>query len=74
MNDTIMHIAEKNLPFGGVGDSGMGAYHGKFGFSTFSREKPVMYRSNWIDVPLRYPPFKNKLGTVRKFIRLASKL
>jgi len=69
-----MHIAEKNLPFGGVGDSGMGAYHGKFGFSTFSREKPVMYRSNWIDVPLRYPPFKNKLGTVRKFIRLASKL
>ena len=74
VNDTIMHIAEKNLPFGGVGDSGMGAYHGKFGFSTFSREKPVMYRSNWIDVPLRYPPFKNKLGTVRKFIRLASKL
>ncbi len=74
VNDTIMHIAEKNLPFGGVGDSGMGAYHGKFGFSTFSREKPVMYRSNWIDVPLRYPPFKNKLSTVRKFIRLAAKI
>ena len=74
VNDTIMHIAEKNLPFGGVGDSGMGTYHGKFGFSTFSREKPVMYRSNWIDVPLRYPPFKNKLSTVRKFIRLAAKI
>ena len=74
VNDTIMHIAEKNLPFGGVGDSGMGAYHGKFGFNTFSREKPVMYRSNWIDVPLRYPPFKNKLSTVRKFIRLAARI
>lgn len=47
------------MPFGGVGDSGMGAYHGKFSFDTFSHKKAVLYRSFAGDAPLRYPPYTN---------------
>lgn len=46
-----------NIPFGGVGGSGMGAYHGKFSFDTFSHNKGVLYRSLYGDVPVRYPPY-----------------
>jgi aldehyde dehydrogenase (NAD+) len=60
-NDTIMHIANSELPFGGVGDSGIGGYHGKASFETFSHLKPVFKRSNLMDTPLRYAPY-NKLG------------
>jgi aldehyde dehydrogenase (NAD+) len=70
VNDTIMMIAESNLPFGGVGESGHGVYHAKYGFDTFSREKPVLYRATWLDVPLRYAPFKNKLGALKKLLAL----
>ncbi len=54
INDTIVHLATSYMPFGGAGDSGMGGYHGKFGFDTFSRKKSVLKKSNIIDVPLRY--------------------
>lgn len=70
VNDTIMMIAESNLPFGGVGESGHGSYHGKYGFDTFSREKPVLYRSTWLDVPLRYAPYARKLTALKGLLRL----
>lgn len=60
INDTIMHIATHNLPFGGVGNSGMGAYHGKTGFDTFTHQKAVVSKPNFLDLPLRYQPY-NKL-------------
>jgi aldehyde dehydrogenase (NAD+) len=68
INDGFMFAANPNLPFGGVGNSGTGAYHGKIGFDNFSHLKTVMKRSFWFDVPLRYPPF-----TAKKF-KLLKKL
>lgn len=69
INDTIIHIANSNLPFGGVGYSGMGHYHGKASFNTFSHEKSVVKKSNLIDIPLRYPPFKNNLKLLKKIMK-----
>jgi aldehyde dehydrogenase (NAD+) len=57
VNDTIMQIASPHLPFGGIGPSGMGRYHGLKSFETFSNMKSVMKKSNLIDIPVRYPPF-----------------
>lgn len=57
INDTILHIAGDNMGFGGVGNSGMGAYHGKVGFDTFSHKKSVLYQTNHFDMPLRYAPY-----------------
>merc|ERR1719436_818983 len=57
VNDTIFHIANPDLPFGGVGGSGMGRYHGKYGFDEFSHIRSVMYRATWIDPAQRYPPY-----------------
>ncbi|MDC8832187.1 aldehyde dehydrogenase family protein [Alteromonas gilva] len=56
INDTMMFMANPALPFGGVGHSGMGRYHGRFGFNTFSHHKSVMKRSFWFDVAVRYAP------------------
>jgi aldehyde dehydrogenase (NAD+) len=58
VNDTIMHIASNNLPFGGVGFSGMGNYHGKYGFETFSHKKSYVVSPRNFDLPLKYPPYK----------------
>ncbi len=69
INDTLMHIANKHLPFGGVGHSGMGAYHGKAGFETFSHKKSISKKGTWLDVPLRYAPYKNKLQTLKKLMK-----
>lgn len=60
LNDTIMHITNPNLPFGGVGNSGMGSYHGKAGFECFSHMKSVLKKANFADPNLRYPPFTSK--------------
>ena len=57
INDTVLHLAGENLPFGGVGESGMGAYHGKTGFDTFSHEKSLLKSSSILDLGLRYPPY-----------------
>lgn len=57
INDVIMHVANPYLPFGGVGNSGEGRYHGKRSFETFSNERAVLYKSTGIDIPLRYPPY-----------------
>jgi len=59
VNDTIMHIANHNLPFGGVGSSGMGKYHGKESFLVFSNRRGVITTPTWIDLPLKYVPFKH---------------
>lgn len=67
INDTIMQVANSNLPFGGVGTSGMGAYHGKNSFDCFSHTKGVVKTPTWIDLPFKYPPFKY-LQWVKKLI------
>ena len=70
INDTIMFMAVNDLPFGGVGQSGMGSYHGEQGFKTFSHEKSVLTRANFFDLPLRYAPFsKAKLSLLRLVLR-----
>lgn len=57
INDTVAHLLNSAMPFGGIGESGMGAYHGRAGFDTFTHYKPVMVKAGWLDLPLRYPPF-----------------
>lgn len=59
VNDTIIHLATSNMRFGGVGESGMGSYHGEAGFETFSHVKSIVDKANWIDVPMRYQPFRH---------------
>ena len=58
INDTIMHIANENLPFGGVGNSGMGHYHGRDSFDAFSHKRAVVVTPTWLDLPFRYMPYK----------------
>ena len=58
INDTIMHIANENLPFGGVGNSGMGSYHGRLSFDVFSHRRAVVITPTWLDLPFRYMPYK----------------
>lgn len=69
INDTIMHLSTPYLPFGGVGNSGMGSYHGKGSFDTFTHYKSVLKRSNAFDPELRYPPYKDKIKSVKKFLK-----
>ncbi len=69
INDTVMHIASSKLPFGGVGNSGIGSYHGRFSFDTFSNQKPVVYKGNWLDIPIRYAPYGNKLKILKWLMR-----
>lgn len=69
INDTVMHLATSNMPFGGVGDSGMGNYHGSYSFRTFTHEKSVLHKSNLIDVPLRYPPYGRDTKWLRIFLK-----
>lgn len=70
INDTIMHLANPRLPFGGVGASGMGAYHGKKSFETFSHYRSIFRQSSRIDLPLRYMPYKNKgLKIIKRVLR-----
>lgn len=58
VNDTIIHLATSNMAFGGVGESGMGGYHGKAGFDAFSHKKSIVDKKTWMDLPLRYQPYK----------------
>ncbi|MEK6795119.1 MAG: aldehyde dehydrogenase [Spirochaetota bacterium] len=67
-NDTVLHIANVHLPFGGVGFSGMGAYHGKTGFDTFTHRKGILTKPFVFDVPLRYPPYTKWVHRLVKFI------
>jgi aldehyde dehydrogenase (NAD+) len=69
INNASWHLTNHNLPFGGRGKSGMGKYHGKYSFETFSHFKAVMKTPTWFDPSLRYPPFKGKLNLFKKIIR-----
>ena len=57
INDVVVHLATPEMPFGGVGASGMGSYHGKFGFETFSHKKSILDKKTWFDLPIRYQPY-----------------
>ena len=61
INDVIIHLATSEMPFGGVGESGMGGYHGKAGFDAFSHTKSIVDKKTWLDLPMRYQPYTNKL-------------
>ena len=69
INDSLIHFGNQKLPFGGVGASGMGAYHGKTGFDTFSHSKSIVKRGTWFDPPFRYAPYKGKLGLLKKMFK-----
>ena len=70
VNDTIIHLATAEMPFGGVGESGMGAYHGKAGFDTFTHYKSLVHKKAHPDLPLRYQPYNGvKDLVVRAFLR-----
>lgn len=69
INDVMMHLSNENLPFGGVGNSGIGNYHGKFGFSAFSHQKAVLERATWGEPNLKYPPYtEKKLNWIKKLL------
>lgn len=69
VNDPLIHFGNHRLPFGGIGTSGMGAYHGKYGYDTFSHNKSIVKRGNWFDPPIRYAPYKGKLNILKKMFR-----
>lgn len=70
VNDTVIHLATCEMGFGGFGESGMGAYHGKDGFRTFSHEKSIVDKKTWIDLPMRYQPYRKVYeGMVRMFLK-----
>lgn len=68
VNNTVWHFANHRFPFGGIGSSGIGAYHGKYSFKTFTHEKAVMKTPLWFDPAIKYPPFKGKLKWFKRFI------
>ena len=68
VNDCVIHLATSNMGFGGVGESGMGAYHGKIGFDAFSHTKSILDKKTWMDLPMRYQPYKR--GLYGKLLRL----
>ena len=68
INDTIIHLATSEMGFGGVGESGMGSYHGKEGFDVFSHSKSIVDKKTWMDLPMRYPPYNR--GLYGKLLRM----
>ncbi|MCD1117001.1 aldehyde dehydrogenase [Chryseobacterium turcicum] len=69
INDVIMHLGNENLPFGGVGSSGIGNYHGKYGFETFSHQKSMLERATWGEPNIKYPPYsEKKLSWIKRFL------
>lgn len=70
INDTLIHFVNDRLPFGGVGHSGMGAYHGKLTFETFSHHKSITKRYSWPDLPIRYAPYKGKYKLLKSMLKL----
>lgn len=69
LNDTMMHFSLPSLPFGGVGGSGMGKYHGKASFDTFSHYKSIYKNPQWLDIDWRYPPYQGKLAFLRRLLK-----
>ena len=69
INDTISHVASSNLPFGGIGPSGTGSYHGKASFDTFTHTKSIVKKSTKIDLKLVFPPYKNKINLIKNIMK-----
>jgi len=69
INDTISHVATTSLPFGGVGNSGIGSYHGKYSFDTFSHSKSILEKPTWFEHGLVFPPYKKKLKMIRRLLK-----
>ncbi len=69
INDSLIHFANPELPFGGIGNSGIGAYHGKYSFDLFSHLKPVVKRSFWFDLPQRYAPYPKSISLLKKILK-----
>lgn len=69
VNHCLQHAANPNLPFGGVGNSGIGRYHGKFGFDCFSHQKSIFKAATWLDLTFVYPPYKGKLSMLKKLLK-----
>ena len=69
VNDVVSHMIGTGLPFGGLGESGLGAYHGRAGFDAFSHDRAVLRRATWLDTPFRYPPQKLSLGGLKRALR-----
>ncbi|WP_046176142.1 aldehyde dehydrogenase [Domibacillus indicus] len=69
VNDTLVHVSSPYLPFGGVGSSGMNAYHGKSSFDLFSHKKSIMRKKTTLPIDLLYPPYENRVSTIRKILR-----
>ncbi|SFZ94265.1 aldehyde dehydrogenase (NAD+) [Flaviramulus basaltis] len=72
INDSLIHFGNNKLPFGGVGASGMGNYHGKYGFDTFTHNKSIIKRGNWLDPSLRYAPYKQQFNFIKKLFNFFS--
>jgi aldehyde dehydrogenase (NAD+) len=70
VNDVVSHMIGAGLPFGGLGASGMGAYHGRAGFEAFSHTRAVLRRATWLDLPFRYPPQRLSLPTLKRALKL----
>lgn len=68
INDTIMHLTTTEMGFGGVGNSGMGSYHGRKSFETFTHEKSILKKSSWLDMPIRYQPYPKSLLKILKMV------
>jgi aldehyde dehydrogenase (NAD+) len=69
VNDVVSHMIGAGLPFGGLGESGMGAYHGRAGFEAFSHPRAVLRRATWLDTPFRYPPERLSLKSLKRAMR-----
>ena len=70
INDTIIHLATSAMPFGGVGESGMGGYHGRTGFETFSHYRSIVDKKTWMDLPIRYQRYDEmKEKMLRRFLK-----
>lgn len=69
VNDTISHVANHHLPFGGVGNSGMGAYHGKYSFDLFTHKKSIMKKSTLLETGLTFPPYRNRLNLIKRILK-----
>lgn len=70
INDTIIHLATSAMPFGGVGESGIGSYHGRAGFETFSHTRSIVEKKNWMDLPIRYQPYSAlKMQFLKLFLK-----
>ena len=69
VNHCIQHLLNPNLPFGGVGESGIGSYHGFSGFDRFSHKKSILKAASWLDLPVIYPPYQGKIKTIRRIMK-----